>query len=316
MQEKSKTPFFHEGEIACQAEAGVDTATYEQRIDEYLSLTINPNDIEFVSKRTFSIAATMDASGRPWLSPLFGVEDKLFRVNGPTTVLIDADVIAGDPLRDNITDTGQLSVLFLNLARRRRAKSLGTAVIEEDCSITYKINRYFSLCPKYIFRRDHQPATQSDYTPPEKPARSEYLKPDHTVQLEAADMVFLGSYHTDHGVDATLRGGPAGFVKVVDNQTLSIPDYLGNGMYNTLGNLRLDDHLALLSIDFKTGRTLHITGRATVGEAASDDELAVRSLLLHIEEVRQSWPDAGTWDDIEAFPHAPGLVNPVTPMLK
>ncbi|MGH9325635.1 MAG: pyridoxamine 5'-phosphate oxidase family protein, partial [Terriglobia bacterium] len=60
------------------------------------------------------------------------------------------------------------------------------------------------------------------------------------------------------------RGGNPGFVKVVDKETLAFPNYWGNAMFNTLGNITVNPHAGLLFIDFATGSTLQITGKAFV----------------------------------------------------
>ncbi len=68
----------------------------------------------------------------------------------------------------------------------------------------------------------------------------------------------------ERGADASHRGGNPGFVRVLDASRLAWPDYSGNRMFQTLGNLARDGRAGLLFIDFDTGRTLQLTGRATV----------------------------------------------------
>jgi hypothetical protein len=60
------------------------------------------------------------------------------------------------------------------------------------------------------------------------------------------------------------RGGNPGFVTVVDDTHLSWPEYAGNSMYMSLGNLLLEPRCALVFPDWSTGRTLHLRGRAVV----------------------------------------------------
>ncbi|XLM22644.1 pyridoxamine 5'-phosphate oxidase family protein, partial [Chromobacterium piscinae] len=59
------------------------------------------------------------------------------------------------------------------------------------------------------------------------------------------------------------RGGKPGFVKI-DGDTLTIPDFAGNGYFNTLGNLLRHPRAGLLFIDFSSGDTLQLAGRAEV----------------------------------------------------
>ena len=74
------------------------------------------------------------------------------------------------------------------------------------------------------------------------------------------------------GVDVSHRGGPVGFARLDQvasaargpHTTLTIPDYVGNFMFNTLGNILLQPRVGLLFVDFQTGATLHLAGHAEV----------------------------------------------------
>ncbi|MEM7543442.1 MAG: pyridoxamine 5'-phosphate oxidase family protein [Pseudomonadota bacterium] len=307
-------PFFHEGEIACQSEAGVDTQAYERLVSRHFTHAVRHSDVAMIAQNTFSVAATIDEQGRPWVSPLVAQSKPLFEIRGAKVIDVSAADIAGDPLVNNIRGSSKLGVLFLDLANRRRAKSMGSAQANGSGSIEYHIERYFGLCPKYIFRRRHSLGQTPNETSAQRSFEDNRLSEENRTQLAEADTVFLGSY-SQHGPDATLRGGPRGFISTTDHKTLNIPDYLGNGMFNTLGNLRLDNRLALMNISFRTGETILITGAASVHEAPKTDELAVRTIQLVVDHVITTSVNFGEWEDLEEFPHAPGLVNPLTPML-
>jgi uncharacterized protein len=66
------------------------------------------------------------------------------------------------------------------------------------------------------------------------------------------------------GTDASHRGGSPGFVRFVDENTLELPDYSGNTMFNTLGNKAADPSTGLLFLDFERGDTLQLTGGARI----------------------------------------------------
>ena len=51
------------------------------------------------------------------------------------------------------------------------------------------------------------------------------------------DVLFIATAHATRGADASHRGGNPGFIEVLDGKTVRIPDYAGNSMFNTLGNL-------------------------------------------------------------------------------
>jgi hypothetical protein len=95
---------------------------------------------------------------------------------------------------------------------------------------------------------------------------------DNEVSLIAeADTFFIASRSAqlDHeessqGLDVSHRGGLPGFVQVVSPTELCVPDFSGNLLFNTLGNLEVDARAGLLFIDFRSGGMLHIIGRARI----------------------------------------------------
>lgn len=72
------------------------------------------------------------------------------------------------------------------------------------------------------------------------------------------------------------RGGPPGFLKVLDETTLGFADYRGNRQYISLGNLTADDRTALILMDYPNRRRLKIYGRVEARDLAADPELAER----------------------------------------
>jgi len=66
------------------------------------------------------------------------------------------------------------------------------------------------------------------------------------------------------GLDVSHRGGLPGFVRLISPSELCFPDFSGNLLFNTLGNLEVDARAGLLFIDFRSGRMLHIIGRARI----------------------------------------------------
>lgn len=310
---------FHEGEARLQKESGVDTALFDRLVEEPFQPALSDVEARFINQRTFSIAGAIDSDGRPWVSPLIGRAGELFVVQDATTVRIAPRLEANDPLYADIKATGELGVLYFDPSRRRRMKSVGRADVGSDGSIVYRMRRAFGLCSKYIFKRAHMlettaAASRSTTSTPER--RGVALDDDDRAQLELADTVFLASHHVEHGTDPTHRGGPSGFVTVRDETTISMPDYVGNGMFQTLGNLLLDNRIGLLSIDFATGRSVQVTGRGAITVSPTDDEYSVRTLAISVEEVRTTWPVIGLWTDLEAFELRPGLINPGTPFLR
>jgi predicted pyridoxine 5'-phosphate oxidase superfamily flavin-nucleotide-binding protein len=74
----------------------------------------------------------------------------------------------------------------------------------------------------------------------------------------------LDQEESSQGLDVSHRGGRAGFVRVVSPTELCFPDFSGNLLFNTLGNLEVDARAGLLFIDFRSGGMLHIIGRTKI----------------------------------------------------
>ncbi|WP_237721067.1 pyridoxamine 5'-phosphate oxidase family protein [Mycolicibacterium phlei] len=92
--------------------------------------------------------------------------------------------------------------------------------------------------------------------------------------MAAADTLFLGTAHPTRGADASHRGGPPGFIDVTAN-TLSWPDYPGNNMFNSLGNLAVDPAAAVLVVDFTTGTTVQVSGTGAIEWSGTDRRVAL-----------------------------------------
>jgi predicted pyridoxine 5'-phosphate oxidase superfamily flavin-nucleotide-binding protein len=88
-------------------------------------------------------------------------------------------------------------------------------------------------------------------------------------------------------VDASHRGGKAGFVRI-DGDVLTIPDFAGNLHFNTLGNLQVNPRAGLLFIDFANGDLLQLTGRTELllaGDEVSSFQGAERLWRLQVDKV-------------------------------
>lgn len=96
------------------------------------------------------------------------------------------------------------------------------------------------------------------------------LNPKQKAFIESADMFFLATADEHGRPSCTYRGGDPGFVKVIDDRTLAIPNYDGNGMYLSWGNAVKNPEVGLLFIDFMKGWRLRIHGTATL---SADDPL-------------------------------------------
>jgi len=82
--------------------------------------------------------------------------------------------------------------------------------------------------------------------------------------IEARDMFFLSSVDHRGYPTVSYKGGDPGFVRVVDERTLAFPNYDGNGMYLSVGNLTRDPKVGLLFIDWEQPSRVRVHGDASV----------------------------------------------------
>jgi uncharacterized protein len=84
--------------------------------------------------------------------------------------------------------------------------------------------------------------------------------------IERCPMFFLATADAEGHPDCSYKGGLPGFVRVVDERTLAWPDYDGNGMFRSLGNLLVNPQVGLLFADFERPRRLRVNGTAAMSE--------------------------------------------------
>jgi len=249
---------YHEGELTVQAHAGAQVEA--SRINRSIRSTILPIAQTFLRSQQLVIVSTVDAEGRVWASLLTG-EPGFLKNLDEQTIEIDATPLPGDPLAENIQVGGAIGLLAIDLATRRRMRVNGR-IEHAQGSIVLHTQQVYSNCHKYI-----QVRSLYEEDAPARPVsvrRAQRLTDEQQQWIGRADTFFIASYHTDGGADASHRGGSPGFVQIEDATRLVFPDYSGNRMFQTLGNLNVNPHAGLLFLDFDNGSTLQLTGGAEV----------------------------------------------------
>ena len=267
-------PRYHEGELAVQTRAGV--AERAAAMEDAFGTEVPPVAAEFLAAQPWIVLGAADAHDRMWASVLYG-RPGFVTVPSPSTIHIAAHPLNGDPLADALN--GPVGGIALEPGTRRRMRLNGQAWTADD-GVTIELEQVYSNCPKYIATR------YISAVAPARPARHAGTSLDaRAVELlGAADTAFVATRAPGHGVDASHRGGNPGFLRVVDANTLLFPDYTGNSMFNTLGNIALDSATGLTTVDPETGTTLYLSGRA---EILWDEDVfpsAQRVVRLTVEE--------------------------------
>jgi predicted pyridoxine 5'-phosphate oxidase superfamily flavin-nucleotide-binding protein len=94
------------------------------------------------------------------------------------------------------------------------------------------------------------------------------IGPDDRAFIERMDMFFLATADAENRPQCSYKGGEPGFVRVLDERTVAFPNYDGNGMYLSMGNLAVNPRVGMLFIDFVSARPsrLRLNGVASIDE--------------------------------------------------
>ncbi len=258
---------FHEGERAVQSRSGVTDEA--GRLGRGITSTIPEAARPFLESQRIAVLAGVDGSGRVWASLVTGAPG-LITAPSARTLRLAAGLPDADPLSEGLARGRPLGVLVIDPERRRRLRVNGRVVRADREAIEIRADEVFGNCPKYI------------------QARALELTEPQRLAIERADTLFIASAHADAGADASHRGGQPGFVRVLDERRLLIPDYSGNNMFQTLGNIATDPRVGLLFVDFDSGTTLQLTGRARIlwePEALAPLRGAERAVAVEVDEI-------------------------------
>jgi predicted pyridoxine 5'-phosphate oxidase superfamily flavin-nucleotide-binding protein len=162
-------------------------------------------------------------------------------------------------------------MLAIDLESRRRLRVNGVIASARDDRFTVAVREAFANCPKYIQRRAVETRSEARHVRP-APSRGAHPSGELRSLAGRVDTLFVASRHPTRGMDVSHRGGDPGFVRSVDERTLRIPDYAGNSMFTTLGNLGVDPRCGVAMLDFERGEVFSLTGTATVDFGAENSD--------------------------------------------
>jgi uncharacterized protein len=267
---------------------------------------------ELFEELPFVVVGSARADGTLWASLLFG-EPGFVRAPSPHSLHVHAEPIAGDPLADTVQSGAPLGLLGIELPTRRRNRANGRVSNKSDGSFELHVEQSFGNCKQYIQAR------AGTFQRPSPPAlETASLSEAALGVLSRTDTMFIatGSRHAERGysegVDVSHRGGRPGFVRalaVAGRTRLTLPDFSGNFMFNTFGNLEVNPAAGLLALDFESGALLSLTGNARViwdGPEVEAFEGAERLLQLDVAEGRLWQEVLSGWSPAQVSPYLRG----------
>ncbi|KAF8548266.1 hypothetical protein OG21DRAFT_1449355 [Imleria badia] len=284
---------WHKGERSIQHKMGYAGAMSEAwtRIEPEMP---EEHQVFYTTRLPFIPVTTIDDRQRPWSSILAGPDGQpgfaTSRHSGELT--LSAHVWEGDPFPQNVAASSTrrpvlIAGIGIEFSTRRRNKFAGyIETLENDgpiLRIRSVVNEAIGNCPKYINVRDF--VSTSDTRPRVAYRRldlspNERLPDDVISFIHGSDTLFLGTYYDagEHDerfpshVGMNQRAGRPGFARVrpSDGRTLVIPDYSGNRLLTSLGNIEATPLAGVTFVSFVTGAVLYLTGDAhnLVGSAA------------------------------------------------
>ncbi|WP_207760427.1 pyridoxamine 5'-phosphate oxidase family protein [Herbaspirillum robiniae] len=264
---------FHRGELHAQQRAGMlekMAAIGPRVIRDFMP----DQHREFFAQLPFMVVGSMDEQGRPWASIMAGAPGFVHSPDAHTLRVQGVRIAAGDPLRANLREGAKLGLLGIEPHTRRRNRANGVVHALREDGMEIAIEQSFGNCPKYIQARKPE-LLDEDASAATVATDAATLTPQMQAMIGRADTFFIATALTDddaevhgaghrHGTDVSHRGGKPGFVRIDGDDTLTVPDFIGNSFFNTIGNLLVQPRAGLLFADFERGALLYLGVTAEV----------------------------------------------------
>ncbi|HZD52673.1 MAG TPA: pyridoxamine 5'-phosphate oxidase family protein [Woeseiaceae bacterium] len=261
---------FHEGERLVQARAGEREGAL--RTGGMLAERIPPRALPFLVDQRILAIGTGDDHSAMHASLLSGERSFVSSTDGGSVLLDRARlaVARDDPVWVLMRRDIEVGLLAIEFETRRRLRINGVVRRIDDGQVEIGVREAYANCPKYVQRRHLRDETIVAADDTRARARGTTLTELRSF-LETADTFFVASRHPARGVDVSHRGGMPGFIRLLDDRRIRIPDYRGNSMFNTLGNFASDPRAGLAFPDFDGGTILQMTGTARLHFAEEED---------------------------------------------
>lgn len=292
---------FHSGEQAVQQRMGQAEAA--ARVGRSIRAEIPAVAASFLADQSMVVLGAADPAGNLWASPLTGPAGFVHAV-GDATIDIDTRPDDADPLAVALAGEAEVGLIALQPQRRRRMRVNGTSAVREG-GVRITTEQVYANCPKYISRRQIREVSAPGSPGPVR--RGTALTTAAAAMIGAADTFFVATADADGHADASHRGGNPGFLQVLSPTHLRWPDYRGNSMFMTLGNLVVQPRCGLLVADWSSGALLQLTGRAElVWDAAAFTTGAQCAVDFTVEQViERPGALAVRWGPPELSPNNP-----------
>lgn len=298
---------FHSGEREVQKKVGVlkQADSVGRMVQPYIPKSIQ----SFIEVQPLLAIGTTDSKGRIWASLISGYQG-FIRVIDQHTISIQAPFHQYEQLYSHLQHNPNVGMIVIEFSRRIRIRINGYVAALDEGRIIVKTEQVYGNCPKYIQARKEIKRNRNCDLKLEE-VRGMRLNKEQRSWINKSDTFFISSANALGKTDISHRGGQPGFVYVVNDTKLLFSDYLGNMMFNTLGNVVENPNTGLLFINFEHGHTLQLTGTSRIiwemdGTEKAQFPGAERLIEYTINEVTQTNNAHDyNWDFISYSPYNP-----------
>lgn len=262
MKTPSNAPTWHAGEKLLQQKLGV--ADKMEAVGRRVVRDFMPDQHRaFYAQLPFIVLGSVDAEGDAWATFLEG-RPGFMASPSPTVLDIQARPSAQDPAAAGMVAGAPVGLLGMELHTRRRNRMNGVLTPLAD-GWRVEVDQSFGNCPRYIQLRDFSFEREPQAAHVDQVEPMTILDAAARDLISQADTFFVASYvdlEQARQVDVSHRGGKAGFVRVNQDGSLTVPDFDGNLFFSTLGNIVLNGRAGLMFVDFDKGDVLQMSGEA------------------------------------------------------
>lgn len=257
-----------------------------------------------VASSVMGVRTTVDASFDPVIQAIYQGKDdgEVVRADGEGRLMSGLSISLEERSRVKLAGRVIAGALTANESEDSKPASVEQKQGKSgEIQLVVKIEQSLGNCPKYLNKKH----ITAHIPKPRLVSISKHLTQRAIDLLHNADLFFIASVHMHEDMDCNHRGGPPGFIRVEqpgnedDPSTIVWPEYSGNNLYQTLGNLESTPKAGLVIPDFETGDVLYVTGdtETLVGAEASKiiskSTLAVRLRITGAQFVENGLPFRG-----------------------
>jgi len=297
---------FHEGELEVQRLAGEqEIAT---KVGDLIQETVLPRALDFIRQQSVIWIGIEDQENLLWAFPLFGSPGFINPNEGEMIeIYLGKKHAIPDKWLSYLKKGKSIACLVIELSSRRRVRINGIIQGINEGRLEIDVQQTYPNCPKYIRKRELQ--GEPDLYQFHYKSSGTAINAQLENIINQSDTAFVAS-NGPNGADVSHRGGASGFIKCESDNKITVPDYKGNSMFNTLGNFKANPFGGLIIIEFNQDYYLQLTGKINICFNKEHPKLTTGGTNRFWELVIHKWQlfqleSNFKWESLDFSPHNP-----------